>query len=353
MDVPAVKASFGRWIEAVNQPNRFALDVRNMLENAHELGTGQVANLAAPKGLHSLHGKVFKVQMIVAVSQVMGQLEEPVTALVDHPLIKAGDNRLGFLPATGKLHFAGKILLGDLQFSHCLTIVQRAFNLFAVRCDEEGFQPKVKACAFARHGLIVFCDFFLYHKVQVEIVKTIPLDGDSLNVRWYITAFAEFVDTTLNADLVAVQQLPPRLLESERAILSHLLKAGRGSAYFPLEITKEQGVGSINAVNNVLNGLTANQRPMLIAVKLFQLGEVFHQDELVQALPGQGIVFAMQRNAMVVDQPGNVDLLVQQSILFLLVELELVRLDDFHTLFWFSIYCMMTASGAPPTVQTK
>jgi hypothetical protein len=57
---------------------------------------------------------------------------------------------------------------------------------------------------------------------------------------------------------------------------------------------------------------------------------VLHQDELVQALSGQGVVFAMQRYAVVVNQPSNVYLLVQKPILFLTVELEFVGLDDFH-----------------------
>lgn len=39
---------------------------------------------------------------------------------------------------------------------------------------------------------------------------------------------------------------------------------------------------------------------------------------------------------MVIDQTRNIDLLVQNLILFLAVQLELVRFDDFH-LEWFAV----------------
>lgn len=353
MNVSAVKASLGRWIEAINQPNRFALEGCNILEYAHELTTGKVTNLASPKRLHPFHGKVFKVQMIVAVGQLMGQLKEPVTPLVDHGLIQAGDVGFSLLPVVGEFDLARQLALSGFQFGQSLTIEQRAFNLLPVRCGEEDFQPKVKACAVTRHGLMVLGYIFLYHKVQVEIVKTITLDRDRLNVCWNVAGLAEFVDRALNLDLVAAQQLPTGLLEREGAIPLDLLKAGWGCTNLVLEIAKEELISLVDTLNNILNGLTANQIPVGILLKLFQLGDMLHQDKLVQALARQLVVAAMQRNAVVVDQPCNVNLLVQQSILFLPVELELVRLDDFHALFWFSIYCMMTASGAPPTVQTK
>jgi|688.fasta_scaffold230283_1 hypothetical protein len=330
MNVSAIKARLGRWIETINQADNFTFDGGNMFEDAHKLATGKVAYLATPKGLHPFHGQVFKEQMIVLVGQSVGKLEEPVPALVDHRLIDAGDNHLGFLPAVRKLHFASKVLLCDLQFGHCLTIVQRAFNLFAIRCDQEGLQPKVKARAVTRHGLIVLGYIFLYHKVQIEIAKTVTLNGDGLNVYWNLSRLAELVDLALNADLVAAQQLPTGLLERETAIFLHLLKAGWSGLNLVLEIAKEQAIGFVDTINDVLNGLTTNQTPMLIAIKLFQFRDVLHQDELVQALSGQGVVFAMQRYAVVVNQPSNVYLLVQKPILFLTVELEFVGLDDFH-----------------------
>ena len=147
MNVSAVKASFRRWTEAVNQADGLPLQAGNMLENAHELGSSQVANLATPQSSHSFHGQVFKEQPVVAVGQLMGEFEEPVPPLVDHGLIQAGDVGFSLLPVVGEFDLARQLALSGFQFGQSLTIEQRAFNLFAVRCDKESFQPKVKACA--------------------------------------------------------------------------------------------------------------------------------------------------------------------------------------------------------------
>ena len=255
MDGSAVKASFGRGIETVNQAEGLALQAGDVVEDAHELTTGQVANLAAPHGLHPLHGEVFKEERIVAVGQGMGQLKEPVTALVDHGLIQAGDGLSSFLPMVRKLDLACHLALGLFQFGEGLPIEQRAFNRFAVRCGEKSFQPKVEACAITCLGLMGLGDFFLDHKVQIEIAKTVTFDGDGLDASRYLTALAEFVDLALNADTVIVQQLPTGLLEGERAILLNLLKAWWGRAYFPFQVGEKQTIGVVDTVNNILNGL--------------------------------------------------------------------------------------------------
>ena len=62
----------------------------------------------------------------------------------------------------------------------------------------------------------------------------------------------------------------------------------------------------------------------------FQASDVLHQRKLVQALAGQTIIALMQSNAVIVDNPRNVNLLVQSLILFRPVQLELVRPDGFH-----------------------
>jgi hypothetical protein len=337
MDMTAIKASFGRWIEAANQADGFTLAVGNMPDCFHELTTGKITNLAPPQGLHTFHGKVFKVQIIVSIRQFVGKLKEPVAALVDYPLIKARDNRLCFLPSSRKLYFAGEVLLGDLQVSHRLPIVQRAFNFFSVRCSEEDFQPKVKARAFTRHDLIGLAPkgfpFFLYDKVQIEIAKAITLDGDRLDACRDIAALAEFIDRSLYADLAlrapAVKEFPAGLLEGERAILFYLLETWWGGAYFSFEITEKQAICFVNAFNDILNSLTTYQIPMLVFGKPLKLCGVLHQSKLIQAFAGQLIVFAVQRNTVIIYQPTDIDLPVQTLILFLAVELEFVR---FHRL---------------------
>ena len=69
---------------------------------------------------------------------------------------------------------------------------------------------------------------------------------------------------------------------------------------------------------------------MPVLRQLLKFGDVLHQCVLVQALARQLVVPAMQGNGVIVDQPSNVKLLMQVLMLFRLVELELVRLDDLH-----------------------
>ena len=207
----------------------------------------------------------------------MRQLKKPITALVDYPLIDARDDGSGSMPATGKLKLAGPVLLSKFQFSHRRSIVQRAFNLLSVRCGEKSLHAKVEACAVTRHGLICLVDFF-YHKVQVQIAERITFDCDRLHVRWYVSRLAELVDPALKIDFVAVQQLPARLFQGERRIALHFLKAGGTGSNLALEIAKEKFVGFVNALGDVLNGLTAHVAPIGIFRQLLEFGKMFLQN---------------------------------------------------------------------------
>jgi hypothetical protein len=327
MDMPTIRTSLGRGIPAVNTKDNLALFVGNVLENAHELTASQVTHLAPPKSLHTLHRQVFKEEMIKRIGQFVGKLEEPIAALIHDRLMDSSDNHLGFLPAAREFNFTRKVLLGDLEFSHSLTKVQRTFNVFSNIGNQESFHTKVEPGAVTRPELIALVDFFLYHKVEPEIAKTVPFDRDRLDVGWNIARLAEFVDHTLNANLVTLKQFPTCLLERERTILFDLLKAwGCGThLVLVLEVAKEKLIAFVNALNNILNGLGTYEIPMSVLSKLLQLGDVLHQDKLVQTLASKLVVATMQGNAVVIDQPSDVDLSVQKLILFLAIELELVR----------------------------
>jgi hypothetical protein len=154
IDFTTIRTGFGRWIEPVNQADNFTLDVGNVFEDAHKFGAGQIAYLATPKALHPLHGQIFKIQGVIAIRQLVSQLEKPITAAVDYSLIDTRDNPLRLAPSTQIFDLAGKILLGLLEFGHCLPIVQRAFNLLAVRSCEKSLQAKIKTGAVTRQTIV-------------------------------------------------------------------------------------------------------------------------------------------------------------------------------------------------------
>ena len=252
--------------------NNFALSGCNIGQDVHKLATRQVAYLAAPQPLHPLHGEVFKEQLVVSIRQIMGKFEEPVTALVDHELMQARDGRFRLAPVVGKLDLVGHLALGGLQFGHSRAIVQRAFNLFTVRRGEECFQPKVKARAFTRRGLMNWVTLFLNNEVQIKIAKTVTLDSDSLDIRaqWRvpfgreIAAFAELIDNAPDLDLVTLKQLPAGLFKRKAAVLLDFLEAWGRGLYLALEIAKEQLIGFINALDNVLSRLGVNLDPVAV-----------------------------------------------------------------------------------------
>jgi hypothetical protein len=312
-------------MEAPDQMNNLAIFVSHMLEDAHELTTSQVAHLATPHGLHTLHIQVFKEEIVEIIRQFVRKLEKPVAALIDDRLVDASDNHLGFLPATREFNFTSKILLGNLQFSHSLAKVQRAFNIFSNIGNQESFQTKVKPGTFTCPELIILVGIFLYHEVEPEIAKAITFDRNRLDVCWNIARLTELIDHPLNLDPVPIEKFPTRLLEGETGVLLDFFEAWRRCADLVLEIAKEKLIALIDALNNVLNRLTAYQIPMGVLGKLFQLGDVLHQDKLIQALPRQLVVATVQGDAVIVDQPCNVNLLVQKTILFLAIELEFVR----------------------------
>ena len=325
VDLPTIGASLGRWIEAINQMNDFVFRGGNVAKNAHKLGTGKVTHLAPPQGLHPLHVEVFKKQMVVLISQLMRQLEEPVTATIDYSLIQPCNVRFRFLPVVRAFDLAGHGTLGSLQSGKRLAVVQGACKLMAVRCGQESFQAKIKACAVTCHGLIDLACFFLYHKVQIEIVQRVALNRDGFNVGRKLATFEELVHPALYIDPVAVQQFPARLLEGEAAVLLDFLKAWWACANLAFEVAKEQLVGFVNALHDVLDRLGTHQMPMVVLGQFLKLGDVLHQLVLVQAFASQLVVLAMQSDCMVINQPCNVNLLVQVLILFRLVEFELVR----------------------------
>ena len=312
--------------------NDFVFSGGDIAQNAHELGTGKVAHLAPPQSLHPFDVQVFKEQVIVLVGQFMRQLKEPVPATIDHGLIKPRNVRFGFLPVVGTLHFAGQGALRRLQGVQGLAIVQRAFNGVAVRWGEKSLQAKIKAFAVTRHGLIGLACCFFNHKVQVEIAQRVTFDRYGFNACRNLATFEVLVDLALDGDLVAVQQLPACLFQGEAAVLLDFLKAwGTGrvpSGSLALEVAKEQLIRLVDALHDVLNCLRAYHAPIAVSGQFLEFGEVLHQLVLIQAFASQLVVSAVQRNAMVVDQPCNVYLLVQVPILFCLVQLELVR---FHS----------------------
>lgn len=120
--------------------NRLAFGGRYITQDAHELGARKVTHFATPHGLHPLHGKVFKEQLIVPVRQFVCQLEEPIAATVDNALVDTDNVGFCFMPILRPLNLARHLALSKAQFSKSLAIVQGRFNRLPLRRGEESLQ---------------------------------------------------------------------------------------------------------------------------------------------------------------------------------------------------------------------
>src|SRR5438876_6472684 len=82
LDVSTARTLAGGAFPAINLVDGFAPLGGDVLENAHELGEGQVTHLAAPQRLHGLDIQVFQKDHVELVANLVSQLELVVPALV-------------------------------------------------------------------------------------------------------------------------------------------------------------------------------------------------------------------------------------------------------------------------------
>lgn len=328
------RAGLGRGIKAVNEMHEFTLTFGDVLQNIAELRKGDVSDLAPPKSVHGFDIERFQNDDVKArprgTRQVMRQLEEPVPALVCDPFMHSYKVVVGFTPVMATFDFAGKVAVRVTDVIQTSLKELRRSNHFAGRQGEEGFQTKV--CA--NDGVTQSVDFFLfrlYGKANEQFPKQVALDRDRFDRAENFPAFAELVDFTLNANLIGTDQLPTGLLERKRRVLFDLAEPRPCKALrnLPGFVLKKQLITPIDTLANVLNGLTSNQIPKRVLGQLFQLGNVLLHIVHADILSGQLEVPPLKSNAVIPDDPADVNLVVQMLILFASVQLELER---FHGL---------------------
>lgn len=322
--------------------NKFTLADCNVLQNVSELAKCNVANLATPKLVHGFDVQRFQNDDVKAISEVVRQLEEPVPTLVSDLFVQSIEMGFGFLPVSRSFGLPGHCTAGFTQVFQVGFEELRRSDFFAVRQGEEGFQTEVRA----NDGVTQSVDFFLLclnRKADEQLTERGALDRDRLDRAKNFPAFTEFVNLTPNADFVRANQLPTRLLEGERSVLLYFAKAwtGKALADLPGFVLEEQLIATINALTNVLDGLCINQVPKLVPGKLLQLRYMLLHRVHVDVLSGQLEVPPMKRNAVIPDDPADVNLVMQMLILFTSVQLELER---FHWFFCPSIYFLIVSA---------
>lgn len=323
---------FRAWEVPANKANNLAFLFGYVLQDIQECAKSQVAYLAPPKALHSLEIQVFKKEVVVAVSQLVCQLEKPVKALIGYPLVDLLQNPFSLAPVAAPFDLAGQGPVSAFDFVQALLKKLRRFYRVGtepIADSEERFQAKIESRHFTGRGFWPG-RFNFQRKAQVQLIQRIALDCDRLNVTNQGPVLAQLVGSFAYLNPAVVQQFPTGLFQSVALELGYLPKRRWSSFSATLAVVKEKLIAFLDSLDNVLKRLGGNQVEPVIPWSFLELCQVFHQGILVKVLAGQLIVPLVQSYAVVIRLAGQVDRPMKMFILFRSVELVLV--GDSH---WF------------------
>lgn len=324
MDAATMTASFARWIEPVNITNQLTLLPGDVFQNIQKHPERQVADLSAPHPFHATQIEGLQEQDVVSIRQVVGQLEEPVLALVAYPGVGYRQLAVGLAPVIRESLLSGKVTSGPPDFGQRLSEEQRGLYLVGIKAvvdSQEGLETKIKPRHFTGRGLEWGLCHCLRH-TQIEITDTIPLDRNRLDLANQLPLFDILVHLTADPDAVGFQELVSRLLKREAGVLARLLEGGRPhleAPFVPYRLEKEC-VSLLDTLHDVLKRLRRNVIQPGVLVQLLEFGQMLHQGILIQMLARQLVVSLVERNTVVVGPTRQRDGVTQLTVSFRLVQ---------------------------------
>jgi len=259
----------------------------------------------------------------------MGQLVEPVKALISNPFMDAIKLVIRLTSVTTALDFARKLTVSMANLIQGRLKPFGRLDFFSVRQGEKGFQTEVSPDDDVTRS--VGNSFYTVNaEVHKQFTQRGALNRDGLDRAKNFARLAKLIDELANPQLVATYQLPTGLLESERTILLNLLKRGAAKALANLSrlVLEEKLITPVYALTNILYSLRSEQSEVGITPAFRELGNVLLQGADVDILAGQFEITALQSYAVIPNQTGNVYLLVKRFILFVSVQFEFQRFHD-------------------------
>ena len=182
--------------------------------------------------------------------------------------------------------------------------------LGGIRCYEHlSLEAEVEPDAFTQSGLDFLC-FYLTDEVDVDVAEMVALDRHCLDFPFNAAALEVAVLLPVDDDGMRILiQCPSRLLQCEGFVLPHLLELRRADFPFP-RVFEEQLVGAGNPVGDVLHGLRADFLEIREPLDPLELCQMLLERKLIQRFVVQAVVPLVEGNAMVVDHPCGIDLLM-------------------------------------------
>ena len=295
----------------------------DVLLDIQELGESQITHLASPHPLHGLEVQVLETQDVALTCQVPRQLEVRVSPFVGKSCMSTRQ------PLSSLFVVVAPWLLACAYPIQARDLVQVLLQVLwhEVRCvlivGQEGSEPKVKAADSTRAGYVWDLYFLHDREADVQSSHSISLDGDCFDLTFDLAALGELVGVLADTHPVLTQVFPPRLLQREASVLFHLLEAWTASleGCLPTFILEECLIAAVQAIRDVLYRLATYHLPVRIPFSSHsQLGQVRHQAVLVDVASGEPVVATLQSHAVVPDDAGDIDLVVQVLVTLVVVQ---------------------------------
>ncbi len=315
-------------IEALNLSKHNASLLANVTQYLNELTKCQVRYFPAPKPLHTLQAQVFDADKIKGITQVMGQLEEPVAALPGNTTMSTRKAIFGIVPVARAFDLAAQFAVESSNVPLPFTEEQRRFDAAAVTEGQEGFQSEVHTNRVHYFRVLVGALVFLNDReTKPEVAAAIPLDGDGFDYTFptetggYGAGKDEFVSTLTDSDSVAAFVLPSRLCEGKAAVLGALLETRQPDVRsLTSNAIEERLVGQIQSLYHHLSSLRAHLVPVSKASLLLQLREVSLEIIVARILAIQTVVATTQGDMVVPYLRGVLNAPCQKAIVPVLIE---------------------------------
>jgi len=261
IDMPTDRAQLRRGKPRVDMMDHRPGLRGDVMQDLHKRPKAQIGNFAAPQGFHALKVQCYQGDVDVRSTECRGQIPVEGMAEMSDPFVHTGKVLLGTAAVVRALALVRQRSIGVRNTTQRLFERLWRMVLRPITPREIGRQPKVKACAFTRHGSVDGFRDNATREIHVQVTKPITLDGDRFDGPRDVAGLRKLVDGRAETEAIATKELPSRLFQGKRFGMADLAKGGRTNlvggrvGLAILQVLKEALIAPVDPFNDVLNGL--------------------------------------------------------------------------------------------------
>ena len=317
IDMPTGRAHLRGWEPLVDMVHYGACFCSHLVQHVNKCSKTKIGDLASPQGSHALQFESLKSDEVIVSTKFMCQFPVKCVSLICNALMDTGKALSSFLAIVRTLLLLGKLAVGLYESLQTMFQRLRGVIFSSITTREVGRQPKVKACAFTRHDSFYGRELNDTGEIYVQVSKEIAFDRDRFDNPVNLSRLGEFVDSRANAQSVVPKQFPTSLRQGERFSFCNLSKRRWANPlcsfarFAGIQVPIETLIALIYAAGYLLNSLRTKLLTPRILWQAFQFGQVGLQCVQRQMLLAPTVVPFMERNAMVMNRPANINLAMQ------------------------------------------